>query len=67
MLINQAQSLSHTYYLMGFWRGRKFFDSVASLTQQMETWSREHHHATERMWTALSNMQHGVNRWEHRP
>lgn len=44
-------------------RGRDFAESVRGKLYEMKEWAEENSHVTEKMTTALENMQGGVQKW----
>ena len=46
-------------------RAADFADGVREQVEGMIDWARENEHVTERMWSALTNMQDGVGKWQH--
>lgn len=43
--------------------GAGFQASVSAQIERMQAWAMKHKRVTARMWTALHNMQDGINRW----
>jgi len=45
-------------------RAEDFAEGVRERLEGMIEWARDNEHATEKMWSALYNMQDGVARWQ---